>query len=792
MLLLEDLHWADDATLAVARFLVDHLSATPIGIVATARTVDGRGDVAQLLGPSTQVCELRRLTTAETRDMVIACLGGESDWTFDEVVRDAGGLPLLVEDLLTAGEHSGVPQRFADTVRARLARLDATERSVLSAAAVLGHRFDWSLLPRTVDASQEAVTATLHRAVAFQLVVSDGVGFAFRHALTRDVVLAEMNLIDRQRLCVAAAAVLGSPDVSDQLEVGLMIGRLLAEAGRHEQAAQALLSVGRAALARGMIAAAEPPLRQAALLLDEDQVHGAEARYELARALLLGGHPGAAADVVARAVTLAEARDPDLAARIRLLLVRAAIATADWEGAAASLGRVPRAVDQDAGGAAEVAVLEAQIALGTTPSDVAVAAEHAASRAAGIARDASRADLECEALELLGLCARMRDLDDSVAALERALVRARTANLPSQWLHVLNELGSVEMLRDARADRLEEAHREALRAGALGLAASIGVNLASLYVMTARFADGLEIAQQTEASGARLGLVPLQAAAQLIQGFAMAHQGKGREMERHLRTAESLAPGDAELRSGAWSIGRALFALLQEDRPEARRALIQARFIAPSGHARMLNPYEGPELLLRAVAGDLAVAEARAAADHIVRAARWPKLWTYCALAVALGREGKEEEAKNALTAGLEAGNRYPVFLALAQRIVAEGQIHDTWSQPEPLLRAAEAIFDRFRLGRAANACRRLVASLGSPAPRRRTTDASLHPTLVSAGVTAREAEVMDLLVDRLSNREIAERLYLSPRTVEKHVASLLEKLGVERAALAHVARTLR
>lgn len=62
----------------------------------------------------------------------------------------------------------------------------------------------------------------------------------------------------------------------------------------------------------------------------------------------------------------------------------------------------------------------------------------------------------------------------------------------------------------------------------------------------------------------------------------------------------------------------------------------------------------------------------------------------------------------------------------------------------------------------------------------------------MAAGVTAREAEVMDLVVERLSNREIAERLYLSPRTIEKHIASLLDKLGVERPVLAHFARTLR
>jgi DNA-binding NarL/FixJ family response regulator len=64
------------------------------------------------------------------------------------------------------------------------------------------------------------------------------------------------------------------------------------------------------------------------------------------------------------------------------------------------------------------------------------------------------------------------------------------------------------------------------------------------------------------------------------------------------------------------------------------------------------------------------------------------------------------------------------------------------------------------------------------------------HPA--SAGVTPREAEVLGMLADRLSNRYIAERLYLSVRTVEKHVAALLQKLAVpDRAALAEVSRSL-
>src|SRR3954454_11162798 len=64
---------------------------------------------------------------------------------------------------------------------------------------------------------------------------------------------------------------------------------------------------------------------------------------------------------------------------------------------------------------------------------------------------------------------------------------------------------------------------------------------------------------------------------------------------------------------------------------------------------------------------------------------------------------------------------------------------------------------------------------------------------LVSAGVTEREAEVLAALAERLRDREIAERLFLSVRTVESHVAALRRKLGVtDRSKLAELGAQLR
>ena len=465
--------------------------------------------------------------------------------------------------------------------------------------------------------------------------------------------------------------------------------------------------------------------------------------------------------------------------------------TARWDDARAQLADVRRGGVADPATAAELALVEAQVALGDGRAGSRAGAEHLAAAAVGLATEAGRPELACEALETLGSCARLRDLDAAAAAFRRALDSA--GSLPVHRLRILNELGTVEMLRDARSDRLEQARAEALRAGAVGLATGIGANLAALLAMTAQFDDVMEVAEEVERSAGRLGLVPLQAAALLMHGFALAHQGRTREMERYLGAAEALAPDDPDLRAGAWGIGRALNALLAEDRDGARQALARARQEAPDQHARILNPYEGPELLLRALAGEVGRGEIDAAAAGIVRAARWPELWYGAAQAVASGADGDGAGASAALAAALDAASRYPVFSALVKRLVAEAAVRDHWGAPGVLLRSADATFTELRLGRASAACRALLKAAGQPAPRRRAAEAGLPASLVASGVTAREAEVLDLLGERLSNRAIAQRLFLSPRTVEKHVAALLAKLGAaDRGDLAQLARGLR
>src|SRR6202044_2314095 len=100
----------------------------------------------------------------------------------------------------------GVPDSFAEMVRARLAGFSPDERRVLEAAALLGRNFDWQLLAAAAGAGPAVVSASLERAVASQLLTADGDVFRFRHALTREAVAAGLLPPARRSLAGSALA----------------------------------------------------------------------------------------------------------------------------------------------------------------------------------------------------------------------------------------------------------------------------------------------------------------------------------------------------------------------------------------------------------------------------------------------------------------------------------------------------------------------------------------------------------------------------------------------------------
>ncbi|HXV92603.1 MAG TPA: LuxR C-terminal-related transcriptional regulator, partial [Pseudonocardia sp.] len=157
------------------------------------------------------------------------------------------------------------------------------------------------------------------------------------------------------------------------------------------------------------------------------------------------------------------------------------------------------------------------------------------------------------------------------------------------------------------------------------------------------------------------------------------------------------------------------------------------------------------------------------------------------------GRAGRADEADGAVRDALREGGPYPTSRHLGLRLLGEAALHGGWGDPVGWLRTAEAHFHRAEVPAVAGACRALLRRAGARVSQRRTGADKIPAELRSAGVTVREFEVLRLLVGRLGNREIADRLHLSPRTVERHVSSLITKLDLpNRIALGELARELQ
>lgn len=122
----------------------------------------------------------------------------------------------------------------------------------------------------------------------------------------------------------------------------------------------------------------------------------------------------------------------------------------------------------------------------------------------------------------------------------------------------------------------------------------------------------------------------------------------------------------------------------------------------------------------------------------------------------------------------------------MTARIAAQAALHDHWGDPVTSLTMALDYFATAGHARVADACQALLRRAGVPTRRRGRGAAAVPDELATLGVTSREMDVLHLLGTGMTNRDIAERLCLSQRTVEAHVTRLLTKTGSpNRTALA-------
>lgn len=826
LLVLEDLHWADPETLALIDYVSANLSAEPLLLLGTLRS--GEPGPAREMVTSLQsrrfaeVLEVRRLNQTEVGLMARACLGQNELPAAVEpaLASSADGLPLLVEDLLAewaaAGQLRGagdrweapeslshvVPLTFAEIIRRRLAALGSEASALLRLAALLGRSFDWRILPGAAGLDDDQALLVLQRAAQMQLIQAEAgegqAGFRFRHALTQAAILAELLPAQRARLAARLLELIQGTHAGLPGQWCDLAARLAADAGAGEQAAGLLLESAGRALSGGALTTAEATLNYARTFCQPGTSLAVDVDEKLMEVLALAGKHG---EVVASGPGLLDAlarlnASAERLIQVHLRIARACVAASGWKLAGEHLSVARQLAEGESNPGAllpPVDALAAHVALGQGQAESAAGLARAA--LAGAER-ASLWEVACEALEVTGRCARQRDLRDAEAAFDHARRIAEANGLGVWRLRAIHELGTIDIFTPgAGPERLLQARDLAERAGALGLAAIIDVQLAAMRIGLGDLDAVLALASRSAEMAQRLGLSLTRATALLFAAEAHGRMGPDRTaMEAALELSFHAARGDAvverEIQAMAWGDCRAIASLIEGNKSGALRELDKAQEYFRMARSSAPSPSRGVWALLTTLEGDSGIE----ACDEVVSSSAMVQLVNRACLhyagAVRAGRQGLVDDAAEAMAAGdALLAVSLPWFLHFVRRFVAEEANARDWGDPARWLQEGAAFFEGHGQQRLASTCRSLLRKCGVPAKRSQRRHPSVPPPFRARGVTGREMEVLSVIGDGLSNREIGARLYVSPKTVEKHISSLMGKLKVHtRAQLAAIA----
>jgi predicted ATPase/DNA-binding CsgD family transcriptional regulator len=827
LLVLEDLHGSDPETLAVIEYLLDNLENQPIAVVATLRPDrTPASELAQLAaqrGTATLI-ELPPLDRRGVRDLAAGCMDIAPDAVPDTLAErlwaTSAGVPFIVEELLQEASRSGqllsapdgsiqvlddfrmaVPAAVVHSVSSRTDQLGPQSRELLVLAAVIGHRFPLSLVRQASGVEERQLLATLRAGLAAQLVGPDEPvpdWYAFRHPLTADALLASLNPTELANLAIRCANAL------EELHPGLpgewcpMAAELARVGGDLNRAGRLFALTGQRSFAEGSMASAVKLLDRANTLLaaDPDVAERAEVLGSLLQVLAETGqldHPAARAD------SIEQLADQNLDHRkvaalyvhlagIELRAGRAASALTQLTVARSLLGE-----DAEDADLAPVDAMAAALEFTKTSPGRLKSAAALATRAAEAAERANLPLVEIDTLQLLGILAREHDLARSIAYFQRARQVATENNLAAQRVVSHTFQAGTQCLVDGGVTELELARQEALRIGAIPTAYEIDGILVLQATFRADYAKAAETVDGLLAVTQRLQLGWSGPYTLVTKAVLAGHQGKRAEMEATLTELAAWGERASHELPLSFGLARTFCALLEENRELAESEIAQALAYEAQNPTKFhLAGKNGLSLLLGVLAGRNSWPHFEAVSATAASGMRWNRQWVQLAHAVLLGRDGKAEEAGAMITAALETSSLYPMARHLGLRMVAESAHADGWGDPVAWLRQAEDYFHTADVQAVASACRSLMRQLGATVSQRRTGTDQVPANLRRLGVTTREYEVCRLLVDRIGNKSIASRLHISPRTVEKHVASLMTKTQQpDREALSSFARTV-
>jgi DNA-binding CsgD family transcriptional regulator len=844
LLVLEDLHWADRSTRDLVTFLSRALHRERLAIVVTYRTDDMyrrhplRPVVAELsrlpsvttvaLGPLDASAMAEHLTSLSGRPLDAAML--------DSLITRAEGNAYYAEELLAASAAgSELPAGLADLLLARTEKLSPEAQQVLRAAAVTGRRVDDELARQASGLAGPEYDDAVREAVAHQVLVQDGEqGYAFRHALLREAIYADLLPGERTRLHGRLAELL-----ADERRLAEVPGTA-AELAHHSLASHDIPGAFAASVAAGreaeqLAAPAEAHRHYDLALSLWERVEDPEKLSGMGRGKLAFRSALTAADDgdIPRAVhqlrrllsflTEGSTDDPVLfcraSERLAYFLLDIDEDSAAIEAADAAVAALP--ANHPGWYRARALATHARALLSMEDE---APARSRAEQALAAARAADAIWVEADSLVTLGQLSEWAGrFDEAVGLFTRALQQAREATMLGVELRAAFQLARAQLESGDLVAASRTAHEGVQRAEDAGVGlAPYGYDLQYVHYLAHYQAGEWNHAQEltdgfvtrvTSAAEARLSAMALFLDVAMDQPTVAERRtwlepffltdhfteyiGRGLLAEHalwHGRTEAAVAEAEATIgASEKWEPGRLLPNVI-------RPAAVGLCALADQAwHARAAGDTQRAAAAVQKASRMLEIAREGAAYPSHPDTVLGVDGRGWLARAEAEFRRAQGDNDPAAWQAVVDSFG--PVFVyetarsryRLAEALAEAGRREE--AQQELLL--AVEVADRIGAG----PLRRALADLARrarladrPAPAaaggRGAQPGGMAARSPLAGLTDREIEVLRLIAAGLSNREIGAELFIAAKTASVHVSNILAKLGAasrtEAAAIAH------